>query len=100
MNSQFVGPILVAAIALVPAAALAQVVQGSRCQSDSLETTQAVGRLDWARQCGLLHNSGGSSSWVDSVRSLDAVSVPPSLIVWAKDYVEIDGNRAFSGNAE
>jgi hypothetical protein len=100
MNSKFVGPILVAAITLVPAAALAQVAQGSRCQSDSLDTTEAIGRLDWARQCGLLNNSSGASSWVNSVHALDAVSVPPGLIVWAKDYVEIDGSHAFSGHLE
>src|SRR3954462_7160018 len=100
MNWKFVGPILVAAITLVPAAALAQVAQGSRCQSDSLDTTEAIDRLEWARQCGLRNNSGGASSWVNSVHALDVVSVPPGLIVWAKDYVEIDGNRAFSGHLE
>lgn len=100
MNSKFVGSILVAAVALVPAAGLAQVAQDSRCQSDSLDTTQVIARLDWARQCGLLNNSGGASSWIDSVHALDAVSTPPSLIVWAKDYVEIDPNHAFSGHLE
>ena len=100
MNSKLVGSILVTAVALVPAAARAQVAQGARCQSDSLDTTQVIARLDWARQCGLLHNSGGASSWVNSVHSLDAVSTPPSLIVWAKDYVEIDPNHAFTGHVE
>lgn len=100
MNLKLVSPILVAAIALVPAAALAQVAQGARCQSDSLDTTQVIARLDWARQCGLRINSGGASSWIDSVHALDAVSTPPSLIVWAKDYVEIDHSHAFSGHVE
>ena len=100
MNLKLVSPILVAAIALVSPAALAQVVQGSRCQSDSLDTTQAIDRLEWARQCGLRTNSGGPDSWVNSTHSLDAVSVLPSSIVWAKDYVEIDPSRAFSGNVE
>jgi hypothetical protein len=100
MNSKLVGPILAAAITLVPAATLAQVAQGARCQSDSLDTTEAITRLDWARQCGLLSNSGGPSSWVNSVHALDAVSVPPSLIVWAKEYVEIDPGHAFSGHLE
>jgi hypothetical protein len=100
MNSMLACPILAAAITLVPAAALAEISQESRCQSDSLDTTEAVQRLEWARQCGLLTNTGGSASWVDSVHALDAVSVPPGLIVFAKEYVEIDPNRAFTGSVE
>jgi len=100
MNSKLACSILAAAITLVPATVLAEITQDSRCASDSLDTTQVLERLEWARQCGLINNTGGPTSWVNSVRALDAVSVPPSFIVWAKEYVEIDHNHAFTGNSE
>ena len=97
MTPKLTRPLVTAALALVPAAATAETTQDWRCQSDSLDTTAALERIEWARQCGLIENTGGASSWVPSTRALDGVSVPPSL-VWAKEYVEIDHNRAFSGN--
>ncbi|HEX8109994.1 MAG TPA: Hint domain-containing protein, partial [Kofleriaceae bacterium] len=100
MNSKLTCSILAATITLVPTAVLAEISQESRCQSDSLDTTQVLERLDWARQCGLLTNTGGPASWVNSTHALDAVSVPPSQIVWAKEYVENNPNHAYSGNLE
>jgi hypothetical protein len=79
-------------IAAVPSAALAQ--NQSRCQSDSLDPTQAAARLEWARKCGLLNNTGGPSSAFDS----DTWSDPSGNAV--KEYREIDPAKSFSGNVD
>jgi hypothetical protein len=85
--------ILQIALLGVPASALAS-AQGSRCATDSLDPDLASQRIEWARKCGLLRNTGGPNSWFESEAAFDLMLNP------AKEYREIDPNRAFSGNAD
>jgi hypothetical protein len=85
--------ILQVAVLAVPASVLAS-PQGSRCATDSLDPDLAIQRVEWARKCGLLRNTAGPSSWFESGAALDLASNP------AKEYREIDPDRAFSGNAD
>jgi hypothetical protein len=84
--------LLVVALAVVPTSAWAQMQ--ARCSSDSLNATQAAARLEWARKCGLITNTGGAASAFDS----DTWSSPGGVA--AKEYVEIDSTRAYAGNAD
>lgn len=81
----------VAAIA-APATALAQPVVQARCMVDSLDATAALQRIEWARRCGLLTNTGGPNSWFASSMALDMTFNP------AREYREINPNRAYSGS--
>src|SRR4051812_37271150 len=78
-------------IAALPSAAWAQ--NQSRCQSDSLDPTQAAARLEWARKCGLLTNTDGPNS------AFDNGWIDPSGNA-ALEYHEKDPTRAFSGNSD
>jgi hypothetical protein len=55
-------PALLIALALAPAAALAQPVLQERCSADSLDTPQGRARVEWARNCGLSVNVGNVNS--------------------------------------
>lgn len=92
----------VAAVAVVlalPSPALADFTQQSGCATDALDAKKALQRLDWARKCGLLTNSGGTGSWFASTRAFDAAGFP-TTVVGAKEYREVNPNRAFSGNSQ
>lgn len=84
------------AVAFFPVVAGAQTQQEWRCSTDSLDPSQAIVRAEWARKCGLLNNTGGGNSFVNSTTHFDANSFPS----WAKEYVEIATNRAYSGNSQ
>lgn len=79
------------ALLAVPGPVLAS-TQGSRCTTDSLDPDLAIQRLEWARKCGLLRNTAGPNSWFATDAAFDLMFNP------AKEYREIDPNRAFSGN--
>jgi hypothetical protein len=68
----------------------------SPCRSGAAPLTaspsQALQRIEWARKCGLTSNTGGSGSWVNSTKAFD------QTFNWAKEYVEINTNKAFTGN--
>jgi len=81
-----------AALVAAPVVALAEPAQEWRCTTDSLDPTQALARLEWARKCGLTTNTGGAAAWVPSTKAFD------TTFNWAKEYIEINSNRAFSGN--
>jgi hypothetical protein len=90
-----------ALVTLLPATVLAEPVQEWRCTSDSLETSQALQRIDWARRCGLLTNGSattpniaiGPNNTIISDKAWD------QTMDWAKDYKEANTNKAFSGNS-
>jgi hypothetical protein len=63
----------------LPTTAQAQSVLQVRCSVDSLDAIAALQRVEWARKCGLLTNTGGPNSFNVS-----------------KDYREIDPNHAYS----
>jgi len=83
---------LVAAPLAASATAVAEPAQQFRCSTDSLDPTQALARLDWARRCGLLTNTGGPASAFDSTMAFDQTFNP------AREYREINSSRAFTGN--
>jgi hypothetical protein len=86
-------PIIVElAVVVAPTLAMAQPTQEFRCAADPLPADAAVQRLEWARRCALTTNTGGPNSSVPSTRAFDMT------FNWARDYVEIDTNHAYSGN--
>lgn len=99
MNRSTLPLLFTVAVVAAPAVALAQPVQQARCTTDSLDPTQAAARLEWARKCGLnlntgaTPNTGNPNNWMDSTTSFDQTFGP------AKEYVENNPNRAYSGNA-
>jgi hypothetical protein len=60
---------------------------------DSLDATAALQRIEWARRCALLTNTSGPASWFDSTKAFDQTFLP------AKEYREINPNRAYSSNS-
>ncbi|WP_164011240.1 cell surface protein [Pyxidicoccus trucidator] len=82
-----------AALALLPSAALAEDTQQNRCGSDYLTPDQAIARSEWARRCGLLRNTAGASSWYSSGAAFDTSFGP------VKEYRELTTSRAYTGNA-
>lgn len=64
-----------------------------RCASDRLSAPEALQRLEWARQCALLTNTNGPQSYISSTRAFD------TTFNWAKEYVELNPNRSYTGNA-
>ena len=91
MNNTF-KLLLKAALVLSPSMAFAEPIQEWRCTTDSLGTSAALQRIEWARKCGLTSNSGGANSWFSSNMAFD------QTFQWAKDYQEINTNKAFTGN--
>jgi hypothetical protein len=89
---------LVLKVALVAApltsslTASADAVQQFRCSTDSLDPAQGLARTQWARKCGLTTNSNGSGSSFDSTMAFDQTFNP------AREYREVNLNRAFTGN--
>jgi hypothetical protein len=77
----------------IPTTALAQTNEW-RCNTDSLDPTQALARLEWARKCGLTTNTGGAGSSIVGSKAFD------QTFQWARDYVEINTSRAFSGGIQ
>jgi hypothetical protein len=92
--------LMVILISLLPARARADPEQEFRCTTDSLNGPQAIRRLEWARKCALLNNTGGPDSWIESDAALDVetFSTNPPVRVNVKDYVEIDLDHAFTGS--
>jgi hypothetical protein len=84
--------VLKLALVATPVAAIAEPAQEWRCSTDSLDPTAALQRLEWARKCGLVNNSGGPNSWFESTMAFDQTFNP------AKEYREISSSRAFTGN--
>jgi len=94
MNRSTLRIFVTTALVAAPALGFADSVQQARCTSDSLDPAQAIARLEWARKCGLILNSGGAAMWFDSSTSFDQTFVP------AKEYSEsLHPDRAFSGNS-
>ena len=92
MNTSTLKLILNVVLVTAPTAAVADPIQEWRCASDSLSPSAALQRLEWARKCGLTTNTGGPGSAIDSSKALT------TTFSWAKDYVELDISRAFTGN--
>jgi hypothetical protein len=92
MNKSTLKIILNVALITAPSAALADPIQEWRCSTDSLDPTMALQRLEWARKCGLITNTGGPASWFTSTRAFD------QTFNWAKEYREINTARAYTGN--
>lgn len=69
------------ALIAAPATALADPILQAHCAIDSLDRTATLQRVEWARKCALLTNTGGPGS-------ADA----------GKEYTEINPNRAYSGS--
>jgi hypothetical protein len=63
-----------------------------RCSADRLTADAAFQRLEWARRCALITNTGGPGAWVSSTWAFD------TTFAWAKDYVELDRNHAYSSS--
>jgi len=80
------------ALVVAPLTAAAEPAQEWRCTTDSLDPTAALQRIEWARKCGLITNTGGPTSTVASNKSWD------QTFTWAKEYIEGNTNRAFTGN--
>ena len=95
MHSRFQSVLKVALVAApltISLTASADAVQQFRCSTDSLDPAQALARLQWARKCGLITNSGGTGSSFDSTFAFDQAFNP------AREYREVNLNRAFTGN--
>ena len=92
MNKSMLKVVVNLALVAVPVSALAEPAQEWRCSTDSLTPTQALARIEWARKCALTTNTGGPASWVNSTRAFD------TAFNWAKEYIEINTSRAFTGN--
>ena len=92
MNKSMLKVVVNLALVAVPVSALAEPAQEWRCSTDSLAPTQALARIEWARKCALTTNTGGPGSWVNSTRAFD------TAFNWAKEYIEINTSRAFTGN--
>ena len=73
--------ILTLAIIAAPAAVLADPILQARCAADSIDPTAALQRIEWARKCGLITNTGG-----------------PNSFDLNKEYTEINPNRAYSSS--
>jgi hypothetical protein len=85
-------PAVLAAGLVCPSAVEADPASEFRCSTDRLDATAALQRLEWARRCALTRNTAGFSSWVQSTKAFD------TSFNWAKEYVENNTNKAFSGN--
>jgi hypothetical protein len=85
-------PVALAAGAVCPSEVAADPATQFRCSTDRLDATAALQRLEWARRCALTRNTAGAGSYISSTRAFD------TTFNWAKDYVENNPNRAFSGN--
>lgn len=89
----------IAALVAAPTVARAQPIVQLRCTIDSLDPTQATARLEWARKCGLLLNTGATpntgnpENFFQSTKAADAATFEG-----ANDYRENNTTRAFSGN--
>ncbi len=81
-----------ATLALLPVDARAEDPQHMRCSSDLLTQEQALARSEWARRCGLLQNTLGANSWVNSNSAFDTSFQP------VKEYRERDTAHAYTGN--
>lgn len=81
------------ALVAVPAVALAQrlPLAPAACANDPLDVTSALQRLEWMRRCALTTNTSGPERWIDSLRAVDMEGRP------ARDYVELDRTRMFTG---
>lgn len=87
---------LMAALAAVPATALADGAQAVRCTTvDNLDIPTAMNRIEWARKCGLLVNSGTPSNFFLSNKAFDSSS---TNFLGAKDYKEGSTAAAWSNN--
>jgi hypothetical protein len=80
------------ALVAAPATAMAQPVLMARCAADTLDATATLQRLEWARRCALLTNTAGPNSSFPSDMAFDTTVNP------AKEYREINPNRAYSGS--
>ncbi|HEX8109991.1 MAG TPA: hypothetical protein VF516_19815, partial [Kofleriaceae bacterium] len=91
--------LVIAALVAAPASAFAQPVLQARCTTDSLDPTQAIARLDWARRCGLLNNTGtvpntgNPNNFFPSTKAFDQAT-----FLGANDYRENNSLKAFSGS--
>jgi hypothetical protein len=92
MNKSRLKFILKVTLVAAPTTAMAEPIQEWRCTTDSLGTTAALQRIEWARKCGLTTNSSGPDSWFLSTKAF------AQNFEWAKDYRENNTARAFTGN--
>ena len=82
-----------ALLTILPGTALAEPIQEWRCSTDSLDITQALARIEWARRCGLSSNTTGPANFFASNKSLDKVTFD-----WAREYKEGNLHKAYTGN--
>ena len=82
-------------VAVVGDSAAIADTQDATCQSDVLTPSAALDRLEWARNCALMFNVLGADAWVPSTTTLDIDAMPQP----AKEYVEVDHSRSYTGNA-
>ncbi len=88
MTRTLMGTVVVAgAFALLPTQAEAQPILQQRCAADSLNSSQAVQRLEWARKCGLIKNVGSPTYGIDT--GMPSYNGAGNLI----EYQEADPNR-------
>jgi hypothetical protein len=73
--------LLTLALSAGPTTALADPILQVRCTTDGIDRTSALQRIEWARRCGLLTNTGGPNS-ADPTR----------------EYTEINHDRAYSSS--
>jgi len=98
MNKSTLKLIFVAALVAGPTSVLAQPVEQLPCIGDSLNISAARARIEWARRCGLIlntgsvPNTGNPANFFESDKAADLAT-----FVGAKEYRENDPNRAFSG---
>ena len=85
--------IVTLAFIVAPSVAQAQPTAMLRCTTDQLDATAILQRLEWARKCALTTNTAGPASWINSDMAFD------SAFNAAKDYVELNTNRAYSASS-
>lgn len=90
--------IFIAALVAAPSTVFAQTIQQTRCAIDSIDTVTAKKRLDWARKCGLLNNTGATphtgnpANFFQSTKAAD-----DQTFTGANEYLENNTAQAFSG---
>jgi hypothetical protein len=91
MRAFWGGVVVLCAVVLAPQQSEAQPLLQQRCAVDSLDTTQAAQRIEWARKCGLIKNVGSPTYGFDT-----GIPAGNGGSLW--EYMEADPNRNPQGN--
>jgi hypothetical protein len=86
--------VLTIAVITIPTTTLAEVLLEGPCAPDRLSVTAALQRIEWARRCALITNTGGPNSSFPSTRAFDTTTSD-----FAREYREIDPDHAYSGDS-